>query len=109
MRTAVRFLIVTALCHVPRPCQAQGGNEPDLRALLQTIQSQLDARDQADQGDKRVTRIGGSMRRVVPVEEGMVVRIYDASDLFVVSPSYIARHDSDIAHRPRAFTGRSRR
>ena len=100
MRTSICF-VTAVLCLFPCLCQAQD-SEPDIRALLQTLQSQLDSRDREDQGDKRVTRIG-STRRVVQVEEGMVVRIYDASDLFVVAPSYIAKHDSDVAGNRQPF------
>ncbi|MBP89685.1 MAG: hypothetical protein CMJ64_23750 [Planctomycetaceae bacterium] len=86
MKTVVQFVIVTAVCLGSLPCQAQEGDAPDVRALLRVIQSSLDQRDRDAEDDKRVTRIG-STRRAVPVEETMVVRIYDASDLFVVAPS----------------------
>lgn len=75
-------------------------SDPELRKLLQTIQNKLHGGAAGGPADKRVTRIG-STRRAVPVEESLVVRIYDASDLFVVAPSYIAKHDTDIAQTRR--------
>jgi hypothetical protein len=98
MKFTTCFLALAVSCQVCAPVWAQddSANNGDIRVLLRTLQSRLQDLDDGAQQDKRVTRIGSS-RKAVLEEPRLAVRIYDASDLFVVAPSYIAKHESDLS------------
>ena len=88
---------------------AQFGEKPDIAKLqkqLETLQSQISSLQKQNKGaqtadqDNRVRSVGSQrIKRAQPMnDEPLQIRLYDLSDLFVVSPSYPAKLPNEFSH-----------
>ena len=99
--SALAIALITFLVATPS-LQAQPDGKPDLVKLqkqLQTLQNQISSLNKQQKGtqvadqDARVRSVGSQrIQRMQPInDEPLQIRLYDLSDLFVVSPSYPAK------------------
>lgn len=74
------------------------GRADELRAQLESLQSQLDAVERNNAQRGKVTEIGSSRGRLRDADEPrLILKLYDLSDLFTVAPSYPAYEPRELA------------
>jgi hypothetical protein len=84
--------IAATLAAQPSPPQAR-----ELRALLESLQQQIDSLSRQDNASHKVTEIGSNLARQRDFEQPrLIIRLYDLSDLYAIAPAYIARDPGDL-------------